>query len=733
MKTMRPRWEMLAVAVVVAAAVAATVACRPSSGVLGTDCASGGECESGHCSDGVCCDSACEEPCYGCDDEGHCDVIPSGQEDLDASPMCSNPFVCDGHGNCIDGSILNPCTTPEECDSGYCVDNACCESACNIPCMSCANAEGTCSSFVPAGAEDTNSTPTCVAPFACDGAGHCKLGNGEGCTADDECGSGFCVDGICCESACDEPCMLCAGPEGLCAYYVAAGGEDLESDPPCAGDSACDGNGTCLVMDGAFCAAGSECISGFCVDGVCCESACDTPCYSCDNPLGTCTSFVPDGDPDPNANPPCINQYHCNGAGSCEEIGLPPGAACTVASECESGHCEDNTCCMTACPVPCLTCANAQGTCTSFVPPFTEDPGQCEAPFVCDGAGTCCENQSQVAEQLPVDIIFVIDNSGSMGQEIAAVQSNINVSFASIIAASGLDYRVIMLARHGEDSGPESICIEAPLSGIPVGGCSPPPSQPVNTSVFYHYSIEVSSHNSFCQVIDRFNIPDEFNLAPSGYSQWLRPDAYKVFIEITDDGVSCSSYNDSNSINGGIAAAAAFDTALLALSPTHFGTAAHRNYVWYSIVCLANQAVPTDPWLPTDPITTSECSGNCADPGTGYQALSILTGGLRFPLCQYSAFDVVFNDIATNVVSSMACQYVIPPNVNPNAANIQFTPSAGPPEIWANVPDAASCTGDQWYLDDPVNPSLILLCPDACTRAQNDVGSQIAVLACVLD
>jgi hypothetical protein len=71
--------------------------------------------------------------------------------------------------------------------------------------------------------------------------------------------------------------------------------------------------------------------------------------------------------------------------------------------------------------------------------------------------------------------------------------------------------------------------------------------------------------------------------------------------------------------------------------------------------------------------------------------------------------------------------------VNPAAANLQFTPSAGPPELWPMVADAASCTGDEWYLDDPLNPTFILLCPDACNRAQNDVGSQIEVLACVLD
>ena len=35
---------------------------------------------------------------------------------------------------------------------------------------------------------------------------------------------------------------------------------------------------------GAACARASECASGLCVDGVCCESACDRPCQRCDRP-----------------------------------------------------------------------------------------------------------------------------------------------------------------------------------------------------------------------------------------------------------------------------------------------------------------------------------------------------------------------------------------------------------------------------------------------------------------
>ena len=58
--------------------------------------------------------------------------------------------------------------------------------------------------------------------------------------------------------------------------------------------------------------------------------------------------------------------------------------------------------------------------------------------------------------------------------EIVAVQNNINTSFANIIDQSGLDYRVIMLSKHGRATNDQSICISSPLSGN--GTCSTPAS-----------------------------------------------------------------------------------------------------------------------------------------------------------------------------------------------------------------------------------------------------------------
>jgi len=67
----------------------------------------------------------------------------------------------------------SPCALAPDCSSGFCVDGTCCADACSTPCMSCANAAGTCTTFIAAGQPDLSSLPPCVAPNACDGAGNC--------------------------------------------------------------------------------------------------------------------------------------------------------------------------------------------------------------------------------------------------------------------------------------------------------------------------------------------------------------------------------------------------------------------------------------------------------------------------------------------------------------------------------------------------------------------------------
>jgi hypothetical protein len=347
---------------------------------------------------------------------------------------------------------------------------------------------------------------------------------------------------------------------------------------------------------------------------------------------------------------------------------------------------------------------------------------------------SACATQSANATltKKPVDIIITIDNSGSMTEEIVGVQKNINENFAQIIEQSGLDYRVILVARHGKASVGQNICVEAPLSGIAAGGCTNPPPMPINNPPkFFHYSVEVASTNSWCKLTSTYHIPDEFNLAPNGWAEWLRPDAFKVFIEITDDRVSCGAYNDGNTAAAGIAAANLFDTDLLALDPAQFGDAMKRNYRQYSIVAMAYNDPPTKPYEPADPIITGKCP-TAANAGTGYQALSILTGGLRFPLCDTTSYDVVFQAIAQGVVegAKVECDFPIPDpppgkTIDLSTVIVQYTPGGmGVPMEFAQVPGPAQCGPKSFYLEG----GKIHLCPETCALVQEDNKAAISVL-----
>ncbi|MCA9631167.1 MAG: hypothetical protein KC766_26070 [Myxococcales bacterium] len=355
-------------------------------------------------------------------------------------------------------------------------------------------------------------------------------------------------------------------------------------------------------------------------------------------------------------------------------------------------------------------------------------------------ADSACESQSAEATLVkkPVDIIIVIDNSGSMGGEIKAVQNNINVNFASIIGNSGIDYRVIMLAKHGKLSS-QSVCIEAPLSGIPSGGCTSPPSQPVNTANFFHYSQEIGSHDSLCKILDTFRRADEFNLAPNGWEQWLRADSFKMFVEISDDGVSCNSsvaganFNDGDNTAGGVTAGDAFDQALRTMSPAMFGDPnGEANYRFYSIVGMKENSPATDPWPPTDPIQDARCANGSAGEGTGYQELSILTQGLRYPSCENDSFDAIFLAIADGVIagSKVACEFDIPEppegeTIDLETVVVSYTPGTGGTEQrYKQVPDAASCAADSFYIEN----NRIFLCPDTCAVVQNDDAAKVGIL-----
>ena len=389
-----------------------------------------------------------------------------------------------------------------------------------------------------------------------------------------------------------------------------------------------------------------------------------------------------------------------------------------------------------------------------------------------DSAKTCVDFLvTNISTVRPVDVIFVVDDSGSMTEELDAISKNINKHFAGIMDGAGLDYRVIIVVKHGPKSiyGYNNICVEAPLSTIPVGECEKLPSNTPpgnNPGKFYHYSYDVQSTDSLCIILNTLNAAnsyvDEFGLAPLGWIKWLRKSAFKILIEVTDDMAECTWYpddslmpkgkktfNDYNASIGGMITAIEFDKALLKLAPEQFGTKDKRNYAFYSIVGMMEkpEAVDDDTGLSIDPNGTvtdlfspgegivSDVCSSAVNSGMGYQWLSKITGGLRFPVCQAESFDVVFEKIALSIDSivSVVCVLDMPVNgaegqVDITTVQVEIETIDGELQALHSVSDQSACSAavDEFYYDKDAN--TVVLCPDTCIESKS-VSKEIKMTA----
>ena len=93
----------------------------------------------------------------------------------------------------------------------------------------------------------------------------------EGCAANSECASGFCVDGVCCNAACGDQCYSCnlAGSAGYCTPQIA--GDDLNAAVPCTGAHTCSiaisalNLVACRLKNLQGCKVGADCATLNCV------------------------------------------------------------------------------------------------------------------------------------------------------------------------------------------------------------------------------------------------------------------------------------------------------------------------------------------------------------------------------------------------------------------------------------------------------------------------------------
>jgi MYXO-CTERM domain-containing protein len=266
-----------------------------------------------------------------------------------------------------------PCAGAAQCLSGNCVEGVCCDQACDgDPCRACskaqgAPADGTCA-IAPGKACDDGDQ--CSQIDACDEAGACAGAKPVVCSSEDACQL---------PGTCDPKTGACAPPTG----EVCSSGENNGSAPS-------------VPSAVTLCATGSECESGFCADGVCCDSACDAPCHSCVlfPIIGKCTRAPAGVDLRHDCYPVVNCLRTCGGNGQC--IGAGPGVLC-LPPRCNGrsaglgpAYCPDlGAECPSDASVPfdCspYACIEAFGACRSDC--RTND--DCAEGYACDIDGSC--------------------------------------------------------------------------------------------------------------------------------------------------------------------------------------------------------------------------------------------------------------------------------------------------------------------------------------------------------
>ncbi len=379
-------------------------------------------------------------------------------------------------------------------------------------------------------------------------------------------------------------------------------------------------------------------------------------------------------------------------------------------------HCRGNGSCVLECPLGFTECGD---TCAAL----STDPAHCGECFRECAAGascvegdcdeeTCFESLSEAeAGTLPADIVVVVDNSGTMGDEAASVQASMHALVATLVG-SGIDAHVILISADStEDAG---VCVPAPVGS---GNC--PADE--NLPAFRHVVREVGSTNAL-------------ELILSTYPEWsssLRQGATRNILVITDDNSSMS--------------AATFTSSLIALDPSFTGFKFSGIISPYEVDeadCILCEFLGTcntgscDKCCGTDTLLNLLCTPLPAEDGTVYRELIQATGGIEGNLCVQD-FQPAFTDLATAVAweSAVECVYDIPapPDgevIDYDRINVDYRPTpADDPQTIYHVPGGAEDCGPEggWYYDAREPPTQVLFCPATCDEVTANLSAVITV------
>ncbi len=334
-----------------------------------------------------------------------------------------------------------------------------------------------------------------------------------------------------------------------------------------------------------------------------------------------------------------------------------------------------------------------------------------------DPGDAACQKFSQEAKQLfePADIVWAVDTSGSMLEEAAAVQTNIN-AFSQQIVATGIDVHVVMLAGYQFLILP-GICVPGPLGS---GQCPPAGTDTKLPNFFHHPSAFIDSVDAAKQLVQLF----------PAYKFMLRPGALKYLVVVTDDD------SRTGTGSGGTGDPGPYDN-----NPDLF----IKDYTALDPMLADSAGKPN--WKLSAVYSFTQCA-NAAAVGQVWKDIVTKTGGVHGDICQCppgqaapcaQTFQKVFNELATKIIQGaqpLTCEWVIPPppqgqTLDPNKVNVEFiNQDNGTKETLFHVDDASKCDPllGGWYYDNNAAPKAVKACPASCSKITPVVKGRIDVV-----
>lgn len=345
---------------------------------------------------------------------------------------------------------------------------------------------------------------------------------------------------------------------------------------------------------------------------------------------------------------------------------------------------------------------NTTGVCSDGVDNDSDDLIDCDDPD-CREYGHCpeppdggsdadteeCLTASLSAEttSAPVDVIWVIDSSGSMRDEAERVQDNMN-AFAEDVSDSGVDYRVVVL------SDPAYVDVPPPLGD--------------DTSRYLFVSRPVRSDELLGELIEQ----------QPRYRSFLRSGAVTHFVAVTDDDSAMEAEAFRTQMTEGLG----------------------REFVFHAIAS-------EDAYHDCDP-SGMYCDPGCTGPfgaavniGWSYYELASMTGGETFSICtaDWSGLFETLREIVV-VSASIPCAYEIPDpptglTFDPTLVNVVYTDDDGEEHTFARAMHPDRCEDNlAWYYDSNETPTRIELCEAACQAVSAAVtGTLDIALGCTTD